>query len=54
MRSRSFLGIAALLVIGSMLTAADPLTGLRFADGKSHTYAEYSNQTLIVVHFCSH
>lgn len=54
MRSITTLGIAALLMAGAALTAADPLAGLRFADGKTHSYDDYSKQTLIVVHFCSH
>jgi hypothetical protein len=54
MRSLSYLGIAAMLMVGGALSAADQFSGLRFADGKSHNYSEYSKQTLIVIHFCNH
>ncbi len=56
MRSTTFLGLAlaAMFMAGNALTAADPLAGLRFADGKSHSGDDYRTQSLFVVYFCSH
>ncbi len=54
MRLLSLLAIAALFLTGAAFGAADPLAGLRFADGANHSYADFSKQTLIVVQFCAH
>ncbi len=54
MRSLTHLGVALLIVAGATLSAADPLAGLSFADGKSRSSADFAKQTLIVVQFCSH
>jgi hypothetical protein len=59
MRSTTFLGLAlaAMFMAGNALSAAsvaDPLAGLRFADGKSHSGDDYRTQSLFVVYFCAH
>ena len=56
MRSVTFLGIAlaAMFMVSNALTAADPLAGLKFADGKSHSGDDYSKQSLFLVYYCGH
>ena len=46
--------LAVLLMASTAVTAADPFAGLRFSDGKSHSYQDYSKQTLFIVYACSH
>lgn len=56
MRSVTFLGLAlaAMFMASAALSAADPLAGLRFMDGKSHSGDDYSKQSLFVVYLCAH
>ncbi len=56
MRSVSFLGLAlaAMFMASNTLAAVDHFTGLRFADGKSHSSDDYSKQSLFLVYYCGH
>ena len=56
MRLVSFLGLAfaAMFMASNALSAADPLAGLKFADGKSHSGDDYSKQSLFLVYYCAH
>jgi hypothetical protein len=47
------LHVAAALAFAASLAAADPLDGLQFADGKSHTLDQFHGQYVVLVAFCA-
>jgi len=44
----------AFLVSLAAAWAADPLSNLRFADGKSRSLDQFKNQAVVLVYCCSH
>lgn len=43
-----------LLACLAFASAADPLEGLRFLDGREHRLTDWPGQPVLVVHFCGH